>query len=99
MAESSPPAPGVRAQIPHEEPCRAELAPLPDVHELVSNQVTVVLVPAPNEDPPVERHRGDAGREDRHVHEAGAVEVLHRHVPELLSLRRLETPRHSVPTG
>ena len=94
MAEPAPSAPGVRAEVADEEARRAELAPLADVHELVGDQVMVVLVTTPQQDPTAERHARDPGRQHGHAHEAGAIENTRRDVRELLALTCFEPPWH-----
>ena len=57
------------------------LAPLLDVHELVRDQPDVVLVAAPHEDPPAERHRAPRpGVSTRHDDDPGprAVDARER---------------------
>jgi len=64
------------------------------VHELVGDQISVVVVTTAQQDPPAERHAGDPGREHRHAHKTGAIEISHRDVRELLALLCVEPPWH-----
>jgi hypothetical protein len=94
MAEPAPPAPGVCAEVADEETHGAQLAPLAHVHELVGDQVTVMLVTTPQQEPTAERHARDPGRQHGHAHEAGAIEIAHRDMRELLALTCFEPPWH-----
>ncbi|HEY4402531.1 MAG TPA: hypothetical protein VGO38_10925 [Acidimicrobiia bacterium] len=99
MAQPVPAIPRVRAEVANEEARAPELAPLADVHELVGDQVTVVLVTATHQDPAAEGHPRDPGREQRHDDEAGALEIVSGDVGEQLALARIEPPPHRFATA
>jgi hypothetical protein len=92
MAEPAPATQGVRPEIAREEAHGPELAPLAHVHELVGDQVTVVLVTTPQQDPTAERHARDSRREHAHPNETSAVEIADRDMDELLALASIEPP-------
>ena len=94
VTKTAPAAPGVRAEVAAEEGHGPQLAPLAHVNELVGGQVTVVLVTTAQQDPTAERHTRDPGHQRRHTHEAGAIEIAHRDVRELLALTCVEPPWH-----
>ena len=83
MAEAAGTTADVGTEIPVQKSGRAELAPLLNVDQLVSEEPDVVLVPAPEEDEPADRHRQGARREDRDHDEPHALGVDGRHVGEL----------------